>query len=101
MSANPSLFARNATSLNLPSIQDLPANLTELLEKYVEIALGRWDNKGIQQQIEWRIKQNLLGQLAWDLVLKNELAVSLGFFDYEYHEGATRRFIRVANLSDG
>ena len=59
-------------------IQDLPANLTELLEKYVEIALGRWDmDKGIQQQIEWRIKQNLLGQLAWDLVQKNELAVSL------------------------
>ena len=59
-------------------IQDLPANLTELLEKYVEIALGRWDmDKGIQQQIEWRIKQNLLGQLAWSLVQNNEFSVSL------------------------
>lgn len=58
-------------------IQDLPANLTELIEKYVEIALGRWDmDKGIQQQIEWRIKQNLLGQLAWSLVQADEFSVS-------------------------
>ena len=58
-------------------IQDLPANLTELLEKYVEITLGRWDmDKGIQQQIEWRIKQNLLGQLAWELVQTNQFSMS-------------------------
>ncbi len=63
-------------------IQDLPANLTELIEKYVEIALGRWDmDKGIQQQIEWRIKQNLLGQLAWSLVQRDETSVSLSFIE--------------------
>jgi len=63
-------------------IQDLPANLTELIEKYVEIALGRWDmDKGIQQQIEWRIKQNLLGQLAWSLVQRDEFSVSHSYIE--------------------
>ncbi len=58
-------------------IQELPANLTELLEKYVEITLGRWDmDKGIQHQIEWRIKQNLLARLAWELVQKNQISMS-------------------------
>ena len=58
-------------------IQELPANLTELLEKYVEITLGRWDtDKGIRHQIEWRIKQNLLGQLAWELIQNNQTSMS-------------------------
>lgn len=52
--------------------RDLPANLTDLFDKYVGFALGQWDmNKGIEHQIEWRIKRNMLCELAWKLLQTN------------------------------
>lgn len=58
--------------------RDLPANLTDLFDKYVGFALGQWDmNKGIEHQIEWRIKRNMLCELAWKLLQTNDRAISL------------------------
>lgn len=35
--------------------EDIPANMTELYSKYIELSLGRWDiNKGLQSQKEYQ-----------------------------------------------
>ena len=41
--------------------QDIPSNLTELLRKYMDLALGRWDrSKNVRNQIEWTFKERIL-----------------------------------------
>ncbi|MFV2045250.1 MAG: NACHT domain-containing NTPase, partial [Anaerolineales bacterium] len=48
--------------------REVPANLTELFSKYVELALGRWDeSKGVSHQFEWRVKEFLLRGIAWEM----------------------------------
>ncbi|MDX2110344.1 MAG: NACHT domain-containing protein [Verrucomicrobiota bacterium] len=45
--------------------KELPANLTELYTKYVEISLGRWDiEKGLQTQKDFEALLNILTKLA-------------------------------------
>src|SRR3990172_4480874 len=45
--------------------REIPANLTELFTKYVELALGKWDEaKDVSQLFEWRVKEFLLRGLA-------------------------------------
>lgn len=47
------------------SQQDLPSTITELYQKYLELALGRWDiDKGLQSQQEFETVENLLMNLA-------------------------------------
>ncbi len=47
------------------SQQDLPSTITELYQKYLELALGRWDiSKGLQSQQEFETIENLLMNLA-------------------------------------
>lgn len=54
--------------LHAGGAKEIPANLTELFSKYVELALGRWDEgKDLSQQFEWRIKEFLLRGIAWKL----------------------------------
>lgn len=50
-------------------LDELPANLTELFEKYTELALGRWDmSKDLASQIDWKKKQLVLRKLSWKMV---------------------------------
>lgn len=61
---------------------DLPANLTELFNKYVGQALGQWDsNKGIESQIEWKLKKSMLCELAWHLLQSDELGITFEAFE--------------------
>jgi hypothetical protein len=63
-------------------IRELPANLTELFSKYVELALGRWDEaKELSQLFEWRIKQFLLRGVAWSMHGDRSLTLSPSSFD--------------------
>ena len=56
---------------------DLPSNLTELLQKYVELALGRWDqSKNIRNQIEWTYKERILQKLSWSMLCENNFQLS-------------------------
>lgn len=53
--------------------QELPLTMTELYEKYMELALGRWDmKKGLQSQQEFETLENVLMDLA-EYMLENEL----------------------------
>jgi len=52
---------------------ELPANLTELFQKYGEISLGKWDiGKGINSQIDWQIKKLILRKTAWKMLNSSE-----------------------------
>lgn len=53
--------------------QDLPSNLTELFQKYLELVLGRWEiSKGLRSQKEYEV---LIEALTWlsAYMLDNEL----------------------------
>ena len=57
--------------------RDLPSNLTELMQKYIELALGRWDKtKNIESQIEWTYKEQVLKKLSWMMLNEHRLAVA-------------------------
>ena len=46
--------------------QDIPANITELFKKFVELMLGRWDeDKGLRQQYQAPMKDFLLRKIAF------------------------------------
>jgi hypothetical protein len=66
--------------------QDLPAGLTELYAKSVELMLGRWDiQKGLESDKEYRAAVNICGELAV-YMLDNDLEAigvseAKGFFD--------------------
>lgn len=48
---------------------ELPANLTELFEKYTELALGRWDmGKDLASQIDWKKKHLVMRKIGWDML---------------------------------
>ncbi len=45
--------------------KDLPSNITELYNKYTELALGRWDvEKGLESQKEYEASDNILMIIA-------------------------------------
>lgn len=55
--------------------QELPSTMTELYQKYIELALGRWDaRKGLQSDQEFVTLENVLMDLA-GYMLENELEV--------------------------
>lgn len=57
--------------------KEIPANLTELFQKYVELALGRWDiSKDIFLQFEWRVKEFLLQKVGWHMHDKEMLGIA-------------------------
>jgi len=48
---------------------ELPANLTELFQKYIELALGRWDmGKDLSSQIDWKKKLLVMRKISWDML---------------------------------
>jgi energy-coupling factor transporter ATP-binding protein EcfA2 len=51
--------------------KDIPANITELFSKFTELMLGRWDErKGLGQQYQAKIKDELLSEFAFQLHLE-------------------------------
>jgi hypothetical protein len=61
---------------------EVPANLTELFSKYVELALGRWDEtKDISSQFEWKVKQFILQQVSWDMYQQGQIAITPDYFE--------------------
>ncbi|MEI6776236.1 MAG: NACHT domain-containing protein [Chloroflexales bacterium] len=57
--------------------KEMPANLTELFQKYVELALGRWDiSKEISLQFEWRVKEFLLQKVGWHMHDQERLGIA-------------------------
>ena len=63
--------------------QELPANQTELFNKYTEMALGRWDtSKGLNIQFEYFIKRYLLQQISWDIHSARELEIHTDNFGH-------------------
>jgi hypothetical protein len=66
--------------------KDLPANLTELFEKYTELALGRWDiSKDISSQIDWKKKQLLLRKVGWQLLKSSSTEIDFGSLKSHLH----------------
>lgn len=64
--------------------QEIPANLTELFQKYTELALGRWDDsKALSLQFEWRIKDFLLRKVSWAIQERNKSSISSSDFEDE------------------
>lgn len=78
---------------------EIPANLTELFEKYVELALGRWDlTKNINLQIEWKVKQFILRKICWDIHEKYEVQIDQDYFLSEIQRLAMERGLRGLNI---
>ncbi len=74
--------------------QEIPANLTELFAKYVELALGRWDTgRDISLQIEWRIKQFFLRKISWSIHEQYETQITQSDFDKEVQRFSQERGI--------
>jgi len=54
-----------------------PANLTELYNKYTELALGRWDStRDIATQGQWLAKKFILRKLCWQMQHDRTLEVT-------------------------
>ena len=63
------------------SRSDVPANVTELFKKYVELMLGRWDEqKGLKQQFHAPLKDFLLQRIAYRMHVDRKLYVSRSEF---------------------
>ncbi|MBK9096713.1 MAG: NACHT domain-containing protein [bacterium] len=80
---NPLLISVFVSSADY-SRKDIPANITEIMKKYTEMMLGRWDtSKGFAQQHEAPLKDFLIQALAYQLHLNRSTSVSLdGFTNY-------------------
>ncbi|MEI7508992.1 MAG: NACHT domain-containing protein [Flavobacterium sp.] len=51
-------------------LEELPANITELYNKFVDTYLDRWDNaKGVTQQYKYEQTKNILGFIAMEIHL--------------------------------
>jgi hypothetical protein len=63
--------------------KEIPASLTEVYERFTDIALGRYDiARGIESVFEYFIKKEFLAELAWHgYFLKNQLAISRSDLD--------------------
>lgn len=59
------------------SMQDLPANMTELYSKYTEIMLGRWDfGAGLKTQVEYVAVSTFIMNLAQHFISNNIFSIS-------------------------
>ena len=76
--------------------QELPLTMTELYEKYMELALGRWDmKKGLQSQQEFETLENVLMDLA-SYILENELeAINLAEVKDRFRDYLDKRNLKV------
>ena len=61
---------------------DIPANITELFKKFVELMLGRWDeDKGLKQQYQAPMKDFLLRKIAFAMHRDKSTRISRAKFE--------------------
>lgn len=72
--------------------REIPASLTELYDRFTDIALGRFDReKGIEVLFDYEIKKRLLAELAFICFLEEErLEIPKSVFDSFMAQYATR-----------
>lgn len=76
--------------------QELPLTMTELYQKYMELALGRWDaKKGLQYQQQFETLENVLMDLA-AYMLENELEmINSGEVEDRFRKYLSERNLKV------
>ncbi len=72
--------------------KEIPASVTELYDRYYDMALGRWDRqKGISVLFEYLIKKNFLAALAFsEFLKKNRLEIPRKDFEAFFTEYAKK-----------
>jgi hypothetical protein len=79
-------------------LNELPASLTELFEKYTELALGRWDiGKDIASQIDWKKKLLVMRKISWDMVTNYILETDLKEIKDQVDKLSSERGLAVDN----
>lgn len=78
--------------------QEIPATITELYSKYLELILGRWDiEKGLQSQKEYEALDNIMMRIA-DFMVSNELSeISLGDVKRIFKEYLDKRNLSISS----
>lgn len=63
--------------------QEVPASVTELYDRYLDMVFGRWDqDKGLPVLFLYQLKKRFLGELAWqEFLTKGRLEISRAEFD--------------------
>ena len=57
--------------------RDMPSNLTDLLQMYVELALGRWDQRrNYCSQPNWSDKEQVLQKVSWNIICRGQSDLS-------------------------
>jgi len=75
--------------------EELPATMTELYSKFMELALGRWDiQKGLMSQQEYEVSQTVLGDIAHYMIENGLDVVAIGEFQQRIDE-----YLRDRNLT--
>ena len=75
--------------------RDMPSNLTDLLQMYVELALGRWDQRrNYSSQPNWSDKEQVLQKLSWHMICGGLGEVTTSFLrdfaeEYKYDYAST------------
>lgn len=76
--------------------QELPSTMTELYQKYMEMALGRWDaRKGLQSQAEFETLENVLMDLAKYVVENGLEMITLAEVEDRFREYLKERNLNV------
>lgn len=72
--------------------KEIPASVTELYERFFDVALGRFDKeKGIKVLFEYFIKKKFLASLAYDKFFRsNSLEIMVDDFDFMIDEYAKK-----------
>lgn len=94
---NPLLVTVFAVSAGFDK-RDIPANITELFEKFTELMLGRWDEKkGLSQQYQHRVKDKLVSDFAYKLHMEGRSDFSRSDF-IEFSKEILQSIHLVADL---
>jgi hypothetical protein len=80
---------------------EVPASISELYSKYINLALGEKDlSKGIEVLFEYKIKKNFLSELSYDLFfLKNTTVIEYDTF-FEFTENYVKSHPHINNATD-
>ncbi len=82
------------------SRRDIPANITEIIKKYTELMIGRWDTtKGVSQQYQAPLKDFLLKKVAGQMHRNKITSVSLKDLE-KYLEDELRERGQEADIND-
>ena len=85
--------------------KEVPASLTELYERFLDLVFGRWDKeKGLEVVFEYIVKKRFLATLAYtEFFQKNRVEITAADFDafvisyartYGWEEGELREFVK-------